>query len=103
MLLYSYITLYNVSFEQFQCCGVTGMTDYKNFADCAASKTTPCAPDSINNVSISGCLYVYEEFQNLLVYHAVKLEFGLPRTAIQILAQPFKGEDMRFWPTMIYS
>lgn len=57
--------------DQFQCCGVNGITDYEDFMDCKASKGTPCDPGNITN----GCLEKTSAWfeQNILIVAGVAI------------------------------
>lgn len=57
--------------EQFQCCGVNGITDYKDFTMCKASTSTPCTAENVNN----GCLDKTSAWfeQNILIVAGVAI------------------------------
>lgn len=57
--------------DQFQCCGVNGITDYKDFLTCKAAKGTPCLSENITD----GCLEKTSAWfeQNILIVAGVAI------------------------------
>lgn len=57
--------------EQFQCCGVNGIIDYKDFVTCNASTSEPCGPLNINNGCLDKASAWFE--QNILIVAGVAI------------------------------
>lgn len=57
--------------EQFQCCGVNGIIDYKDFDKCNASSSEPCRALNINNGCLDKASAWFE--QNILIVAGVAI------------------------------
>lgn len=57
--------------DQFQCCGVDGITDYKDFMNCNVSKSEPCVAEDINDGCLDKASAWFE--QNILIVAGVAI------------------------------
>lgn len=57
--------------DQFQCCGVDGITDYNDFTNCNVSKSEPCVAEEINNGCLDKASAWFE--QNILIVAGVAI------------------------------
>lgn len=57
--------------DQFQCCGVDGITDYNDFTNCNVSKSEPCGAEEINNGCLDKASAWFE--QNILIVAGVAI------------------------------
>lgn len=57
--------------DQFQCCGVDGITDYKDFMNCNVSKSEPCVAEEINDGCLDKASAWFE--QNILIVAGVAI------------------------------
>lgn len=57
--------------DQFQCCGVDGITDYNDFTNCNVSKSEPCVAEDINDGCLDKASAWFE--QNILIVAGVAI------------------------------